>query len=97
MDWRLKKMENAVGTVPFGVYVDEYASKIKKTWKDSKFWRAIRRFGAVFITGGIATVATYLVNITGEQRTEAVIIATSLVLMAEKYIRDYTKEWINKG
>lgn len=93
-------MENTSETVPFGTYFDEYKKlekQIKKTWKDSKLLRAIRRFGAVFITGGITIVATYLINLPPEERTEVVIIITSVVMMADKYIRDYIKEWINKA
>ena len=61
-------------------------------WKNSKFWRAIRRFGAVFVVGGLSALATYFTDLPADEKTATIVIATAIVLMAEKYIRDYLKE-----
>ena len=63
-----------------------------ENWKKSKFWRAMRRFGAVFIVGGLSALGVYLTDLPANEKTATIVIATAIVLMAEKYIRDYFNE-----
>ena len=61
-------------------------------WKNSKFWRAVRRFGAVFVAGGLSTLGAYLLNLPADEKTATIVLATAIVLMADKYIRDSSEE-----
>lgn len=61
------------------------------SWKDSKYWRAARRFGAVFVAGGLSSLVVYFTNLPADEKTATIVIATSVVLMLEKYVRDTFK------
>ena len=64
----------------------------EKSWKENRFWRTMRRGLAVMITSGLASLGVYLIDLPEDEKTIYIIFVTTLVLMGEKYIREYYQE-----
>lgn len=69
-----------------------FSSMEKKSWKQSRFLRTIRRGVAVASVGGLTSLVAYFTSLPAEEKTASIVIATTLCLMGEKYLREYWQE-----
>ena len=61
------------------------------SWKESPLWRSIRRFGIMFIIGGIGSLLTYFSNLPPEQQAGVIPIIVAVLAFADKAIRENWK------
>ena len=59
------------------------------TWKDTLFGRTARRFMAVFVCGGIASLIAYFGNLTEPQLLIYAPIVTAILTALDKAIREW--------
>jgi len=59
------------------------------TWKESAFWRTIRRWGIIFLGGGVSSLYSYLANMPPDQQMWFIPLATAILAAMDKGIREY--------
>jgi hypothetical protein len=57
-------------------------------WYDTPTGRTIRRFGIVFVFGGLSALISFLINLPPEQMTWFVPILTSILTALDKALRE---------